>query len=118
MPAALLPDSAAPSTAPAAAPTAAPFSTEAIAFFAFARLPFADRFLPAFLVLRLLALPFLAPPDCRAVLFLLAAFADFEVREAVDFFALDFAAFREPDCLRAFFAAMRCSFPFTIVSGN
>src|SRR5688572_16100701 len=106
MPAALVPDSAAPSTAPAAAP----FRTDAVTFFAFARMPFADRFLPAFLVLRLLALSFLAPPDFRAVLFLLAAFADFEadfeVREA-----LDFATFREPDCLRVFFAAMLCS-PF------
>ncbi len=77
----------------------------------------ADRFVLDFFVLPLLALPFLAPPDLSALLFLLEAFAErvFEVREAVGFFAPDFAPFREPDCLRAFFVAMFRSSPLAIV---
>ena len=115
----MLPDSAAPWTAPAAAPAAALVRTERTTSFALARMPLgacllAGRFVVVFLLVTLLLLA----PDLRAVNFWLEALVVlfFAAREDVAFFAVDFFAvdflepldvdFLEPDCLRAFFAAM------------
>lgn len=107
-PAALLPDSAAPFTAPVAAPAAAPVNTELSTDFALARIPLADCFRPDFLVLRLEAAFFVAPPllaDFRAADFV----PPFEAL-AVDFFPPLFLELLEPDlepeAFRPFLVAM------------